>query len=133
MYNIKAISTEFDGKVFRSRLESYVYQYFKILINEREISYEIDYEPVNYQTPTWNPDFSLTIEEHVKLVEVKPNQFCFDLFQYLPSLSTVDCIVLFCPEVIINISENGIITTESKIDRIWKQAINDVKFSLSNG
>jgi hypothetical protein len=85
VYTIKAIETEYNGVVFRSRLEAHWAAFFDI------VGWEWEYEPLDLCK--WIPDFRVKFPcghsecpgYHVLLVEVKP-YYSIDEFEGHPCL-----------------------------------------------
>ncbi len=63
-YSIKAIPTEFKGRLYRSRLEAKWASFFD------RCGWHAEYEP--YDLGSWSPDFLISQGDNQILVEVKP-------------------------------------------------------------
>jgi len=126
---LKAIATEYDGIVFRSRLEAIFYRYIQIDIGRYNEPFGILYEPAEYKIKGWNPDFFV---EHVGrftcLVEVKPSREKLKVLNYVKAFDhfDIDMVVTCCPDVMFLIHKNGKISYSLVNDVFYKQASNDV-------
>jgi hypothetical protein len=88
MYDIKAIETEYNGVLFRSRLEAR----WAVFFDQLNITWMYEYE--GYQTPTeyYVPDFWLPevyLRENAKgcFIEVKPDNYESDMHPALEFIS----------------------------------------------
>ncbi len=119
-YMIPAKATEYNGRIYRSRLEARVAAYYDIL----GLSFE--YEPMDY--PKWSPDFLVTYNGYKTLIEVKYDNSLFNITKYLDVDFNHFNIGFMSQNKLIIIGKNKIDCKEHKDISEWIEAGNKVMF-----
>lgn len=123
---MRAKATQFQGIVFRSRLEAYSYEYLKLKHNPLCL----EYEPKHFSLPYYVPDFIVSHNHYHFAVEVKPSLDKADWPKYKRwrrQFTSIDRFFVMTKESIEEYLSHGV-TEVSKLDRlIYFQAINNVK------
>ena len=123
---MRAKATQFNGIIFRSRLEAYMYRYLQLHYKPKIILYE----PKKYSTSFYVPDFIVSSDEFHFAVEVKPTIDYANFKKYQRWMSFFTCIEHL--KVVTNgewksISRDGQVTNDYWDRMTYIQAWNDVK------
>jgi hypothetical protein len=120
---IPAKPTKYNGRLYRSRLEARVAAYFDI------IEWDHEFEP--FDLPGWSPDFLIKAKKAGitdMLVEVKPKFDMFNITKYLGVDFNKYDVACFCPEQIVFLSKDYIMSVDLKNSSAWKEAANKAMF-----
>lgn len=119
-----AIATEYDGIVFRSRTEAYLYEYFKLTYPGAIILYESKH----YATDEYTPDLIIGSDKLHMAIEIKPRMEFAEPIKYgawLMTFSCMDDFIVATPRETKSFIDKRSITVPINEQR-YKQAYNNV-------